>query len=321
MYVVWQDFFDSIGNNEIFLIKSIDNGSTFSTPINLSKDRGASLTPYIAVSGSNVYVVWSDDNNYFLHLSPDPDIYDVYFTKSTDYGASFAGTMRLSNYTKTDSEAPQVTTSGNNNNNVYVVWGSEDSSGNNGIIFTKSKDDGSTFDKPIKLISSNNSTAESIFSSIAASENNNVYVVWEYSYSTTRIPIDINSSVYRHYYPNSQILFAKSINGGSTFDKPINLSSTKLVSHNPMMTMSRNNNDKYVVWSYVNSSGNNGIIFTKSKDDGSTFDKPIDLNNRGGSSVFPSIAAYRNNQYITWQDNSNSTTGNYEIFFKRFQEK
>ena len=72
MYVVWQDFFDSIGNNEIFLIKSIDNGSTFSTPINLSKDRGASLTPYIAVSGSNVYVVWSDDNNYFLHLSPRP---------------------------------------------------------------------------------------------------------------------------------------------------------------------------------------------------------------------------------------------------------
>ena len=225
--MVWQDFFDSIGNNEIFLIRSIDNGSTFSSPINLSKDRGASLTPYIAVSGSNVYVVWSDDNNYFLHRSPDPDIYDVYFKKSTDYGANFAGTMRLSNYTKTDSEAPQVTTSGNNNNNVYVVWGSEDSSGNNGIIFTKSKDDGSTFDKPIKLISSNNSTAESIFSSIAASENNNVYVVWEYSYSTTRIPLDVNSSVYRHYYPNSQILFAKSTNGGSTFDKPINLSSPK----------------------------------------------------------------------------------------------
>ena len=57
-YVVWADFIT--GSGDIYFRRSIDGGVSFSDTINLSNDAGRSAEPQIAVSGSNIYVVWSD---------------------------------------------------------------------------------------------------------------------------------------------------------------------------------------------------------------------------------------------------------------------
>ena len=82
---MWTD--KTAGNNEILFKRSTDGGTTFSdTPINLSNSPGDSGRPQIAVSGSNVYVVWEDRTTK-----------DIYFTTSTDNGISFGNILNLSN--------------------------------------------------------------------------------------------------------------------------------------------------------------------------------------------------------------------------------
>jgi len=54
VYVVWRD--NTPGNNEVFYRRSIDGGASFGSTVNLSNNDGSSTSPFIAVSGSNVYV-------------------------------------------------------------------------------------------------------------------------------------------------------------------------------------------------------------------------------------------------------------------------
>ena len=61
VYVVYQDdVYGPAYSNEIILKKSIDGGSTW-TNVRLTTNSGNSQAPKIAVSGSNVYVVYQDD--------------------------------------------------------------------------------------------------------------------------------------------------------------------------------------------------------------------------------------------------------------------
>jgi hypothetical protein len=58
VYVTWED--DTPGNRDIFFAASNNNGTSFSTPINLSNNTGFSQIPQIAAIGNNVYVTWQD---------------------------------------------------------------------------------------------------------------------------------------------------------------------------------------------------------------------------------------------------------------------
>ncbi len=89
IHVVWTDAF----SGKILYSKSTDGGTTFNggspgTPIILSTTSGQNQNPQIAVSGSNVYVIW---NNATSGNS------DIFFTKSTDGGSTFGSIVNLSN--------------------------------------------------------------------------------------------------------------------------------------------------------------------------------------------------------------------------------
>jgi len=61
VHLVWQEYINDKSNkNDIFFIKSEDNGNKFSKPINLSYNSGFSEHPPIAVSKNGIYVVWED---------------------------------------------------------------------------------------------------------------------------------------------------------------------------------------------------------------------------------------------------------------------
>ncbi len=58
VYVVWED--DTAGGSEIILVRSTNNGVNFAPSRNISNSPGESFNPRIAISESNVYVVWVD---------------------------------------------------------------------------------------------------------------------------------------------------------------------------------------------------------------------------------------------------------------------
>src|SRR5229473_263712 len=132
IYVVWED---DTANSNILFSRSTDGGTTFSTPKNLSNSSGFSFNPRIALDAKgNINVVWEDDT---------PGNPDVFFTRSTDGGATFfPKPVNLSNNPTGSSITPQIAV--DKNGNINVVW-EDDIAGHSDISFNRSADNGATF--------------------------------------------------------------------------------------------------------------------------------------------------------------------------------
>ena len=157
VYIVWVDY--TPGNYDIMFRASRDNGARFNEVVELSTIAALSDLPYIAASGSHVYVVW-DDYNLAEGL-------DVFLRTSTDNGATFGSLISLIRNTGYALSTP-IAVSGNN---VYVI----SSIGNVDIFLRTSTDNAITFSDAINL---SNNTGGSSDPNIAVL-GENVYVVWE----------------------------------------------------------------------------------------------------------------------------------------------
>ena len=151
---------------------------------------------------------------------------------------------------------------------MHAAW-IDDTPGNFEILYRRSVDDGMTFPNIIKNLSNN--AGNSFFPAIAVS-GNNVHVVWE-----DNTP------------GNTDILYQKSINGGTTFPNIIkNISNNVGVSGEPAIVLSSNN--VYVVWE-DGTHGNLDILYATSENNGDTFPATLtNLSTNTGESANPKIA-------------------------------
>jgi hypothetical protein len=118
----------------------------------------------------------------------------------------------------------------------------------------------------------------------------NVFVIWPDNKTSTG---------------KSDIFLAKSLDGGASFNDVLNLSNTTGRSANPELVISGTN--IYVTWlEDLNDSGNWEIFFKASNDNGTTFNKQINISNNSGLSEDPEIAADEENVILTWWDDSTS---------------
>jgi len=73
IYVVWQGQSEN-GNQDIFMRKSVDYGSSFSDVENLSNDLGGSGNPQVTINGNTAHVAWegtTPGNNYIFYSKSD----------------------------------------------------------------------------------------------------------------------------------------------------------------------------------------------------------------------------------------------------------
>ncbi|MFY3740612.1 MAG: hypothetical protein HMLIMOIP_001053 [Candidatus Nitrosomirales archaeon] len=168
VYVVWAEWTAPYGTEprslEVFFRTSNDNGNTFGPLINLSTNDGKSAGQEIAVSGSNVYVVWKDTNS------------NVFFRASNDNGNTFENTVNLSNNQVRMIDVHMAASE----SNVYVMWDSEitdeilNPDGWHNIFFKASHDNGKTFGDTVNL---SKNKGWSGWSKIAVS-GSDVYAMW-----------------------------------------------------------------------------------------------------------------------------------------------
>jgi Neuraminidase (sialidase) len=118
------------------------------------------MVSVIAVSGSNVHVVWGKDT-----LGGT----DIAYMRSTDNGATWGKTKRLIKNTGLSQE-PDIAVSGDN---LHVVW-SDRTPGNPEIFYKHSSDNGATWDQTKRLT---HTAGRSEYPAITV-KNNNIYVVW-----------------------------------------------------------------------------------------------------------------------------------------------
>jgi hypothetical protein len=207
-----------------------------------------------------------------------------------------------------DSVYPQVAAS---ENNVYVVWEdsttSDLSNNNYDIYIKKSADWGESFEgnsnsiatgTATEILNLSNNPGFSEHPQIAAYEEK-VHVAW------------IDNSL-----GNKEILFARSVDNGTTFSEAINLSNT-LNTNSRNLELSAFENNVYAVWLDEDEQGNGIILFTASNDGGESFGNPITIARNvttNNDFTFPKVAAYGNNVYIAWNViDSRSTQGEGEI--------
>src|SRR5215204_1862612 len=234
VYVVWQDKVS--GNYEIFLRESNDGGNIFSGVKNLSRNNtGDSISPRVASSGNNVYVVWTDH---------EPGKSEIFLRASNDNAATFGGIKNVS-WSDGDSYDPKIAVAGNGS--VYVLW--EDSSFRDftfDLIFRASDNAADTFQNKVNI---GRYVGEIADHGQIASTGNNIFVIW--------------SEAPRYSYPPLYKIFLEaSRDSGKSFDDAINLSPGPGNSIDPQIAVSEENRTVFVVWSEV-TNGNSEIQFVK----------------------------------------------------------
>ena len=299
IFIIWADNTDS-NNTEIMFTKSVDNGTAFSKPINLSNNLQNSNNQEISAFNENVYIVWqnTDQNNNNNKNS------SIMFKGSIDSGNTFNDTIELA--TDTNDAYPKVNSF---EDYVYIVWNSENNkisqdnnNNNNGLFFIKSSDKGNNFENSIRIAHYNFGESQ------IAVNGNELFIVWGGLYEK-----NIND-----------IYFVKSDDNGTSFTDPYTIQEkvtkpeSKVYSNkinHPTNVEITNNDPAYIVWQDKTSKENQDISITNIKNDFQSTGI-LNLSNNTGISECPQIAVSKNYIYVVWED---ITPGNHEIFFTKGQ--
>jgi hypothetical protein len=313
VFVIWSDY--SLGYAKIFFTRSTDNGTGFSSPIALGTSFGGVGETRLGADANNVYVLWIGSANNINAGA-------VLFKESTDEGSTFGNTISLSN--NGIASKPEMSVVGNN---VYVVWYNTtlQASGNvidDEILFARSTNNGAGFSTPINI--SNNPNSFSARPQLAAS-GSNVYIAWFESGANHSLNI-------------ANTYFSRSTDAGVTFSSPLKLSDNGpannyfyFTSDTPKIEVSNssNNDNVYVIWTYVSpisssAPQNTDVFFSRSTDAGVTFSSPLNISNNPGLSGDASMIVSTNpnnnsvdDVKIIWLDDTGGKSGDYNILFSQ----
>ena len=290
IFIVWAET-TTPNNKEIMFTKSLDNGKTFSNPVNISNNSKDSSNQEISAFNENVYVIWQDTDKKNKGRNG-----TIMFKSSTNTGNTFNNSIELIN--NTNGAFPKINSYGNH---VYVVYNNENKK-NSGLFFLKSFDKGNNFYDIIKLSNDSNFGE----SQIAVNENE-LHVIWG-GFLTKKI---------------ENIYYVKSNDNGKTFSDAKTISD-KVISNNtnyyselndiienPTNVEVTNKNFSYIVWQNSFSEQNEDILLLIDNHKDNSHSYIFNLSNNSGISECPSIAISDNKIYIIWEDYN---SGNHEIF-------
>jgi cell division septation protein DedD len=219
----------------IFFTRSIDNGATFSSIINVGNTTGATNQggTCIAVSGSNVYLLWMAYAPYYY--SPTT----LFFRASADNGSSFGSVISPTDYLSWI-DSWQLAASGNS---VYVMWITHPmGTGDTYVTFRRSMNNGASFE-PITRLGSDLLYKIYMGNPRFAVSDSYVNVVWD-----TRISGP-------GYGP--AIFLARSTDNGATFSLSVN-QTNNISAKGPQVAAY--GNKAYVIWTEPNPSNNDIFI-------------------------------------------------------------
>jgi hypothetical protein len=325
VFAVWFDERD--GNPEIYYKRSTDGGISWEADARLTNTNAQSNVPSIALSGSDVHVVWRD--------SQDGNA-EIYHKHSTDNGISWGTDTRLSNNTSA-SDFPSVSVSGSD---VYVVW-RDFRDGNDEIYYKHSTDSGTNWGSETRLTNSSGLSEEPSVSTSGSfvhaawydNRDGNVEIYYKRSIDNgtswgadTRLTnnsgtsyepsISVSGSVVHLVWRddrdgNFEIYYKRSTDSGTNWSTDTRLTNASGDSWYPSVSVS--NLFVHTVW-MENRDGNFEIYYKRSTDSGTSWEADTRLTSNDYFSWYPSVASSGSGVHVVWQD---IRAGNWEIYYKR----
>jgi hypothetical protein len=330
---------------DLFYIKSIDGGKTYSAPVRISTDE--SIHEFLAIFGldlgfgpaGEIYVVWSAVN-----LSQDKTT--AFFSSSKDQGKSFTPPKIISTGI-TNSDLCNIAVDRNGNILVSFIG-----SGNRipaGFYAVRSINGGQDFSLPVLVNSSDQfpgSDCPVVFDSKGAA-----YAVYHDALAT---PITVNIAIardgahfnetrvlvrdsvhalfphiaidkddniyvaYHHQEPND-LLVMKSTDGGRSFGQPVSISQGVEPLLFPYLVVDSVGNVNVIMldsgFSVRDGTfiGNGDVYLSRSTDGGLSFNQPINVSCTSEFSLLASGAADgRGNLFVSWIEKA--STGKPDLF-------
>jgi hypothetical protein len=302
----------------------------FTNAVNISNVSSDAASPDMITTSDGVFAVWMETKS---------GKSDVFFSKSTDGGNTFAAPINLSGSSMGQSAYASFAVK---DKDVYVVWQTS-LTGTASVYLTKSSDGGTTFSRPVMISDQSKLAAfpqiavsdSHVYSAwLEKSDNNSTNIVFAKSDDNaksfgTPIPITQNlgnsgipillatgNQVYLSWEDNSkgnfEIFLDKSDDSGVSFHTPVVVSGTTGESGTPQIIVSGNN--VYAVW-MDNTSKIYDILFSKSTDGGKSFGTPVNISKLHADSGYPQFAVSGNNIYVVWTQTISES--NYDIFFAK----
>jgi Neuraminidase (sialidase) len=272
-------------DDDIFFSRSSDAGATWTAPAalnnNAATDSEYDGKPQVTTDGAGNWVVaWES------YFSPDTDA-DIFFSRSSDAGATWTAAAALNTNAGTDSRhdfVVQVTTDGAGN--WVAVWDSQDSLGDtigleHDILVSRSTNAGATWTAPVPL--NTNAATDSggdHTPQLTTDGAENWVAVWE-SYDSLEGTIGTDGD----------ILLARSTNAGTTWTAPaaLNTNAGSDAGRDLFAQVTTDGQGTWVaVWQSLDSLGGTigtdwDILVARSTDGGATWTAPVALNTNAGS--------------------------------------
>lgn len=272
VHVIWGE---AEAPNNVYYIKSLDKGVTWTEAAALSLTPSGAAYPSIAVWDSLVHILWQDWR--------DGDL-EMYYRRSVDNGQTWSNETRLTD----NSSRSRFGSMSAQDSFVHVVW-EDNRNVTDEVYYKRSTDGGESWGDDVRLVTI---PTDSCFPCVAAKDSN-VYVVWSDARSGTR-----------------EIYFKRSQDAGQTWGEDKRLTDDPASSWMP--TIEIWDSVIHVAWMDQRFDGNFEIFHKYSFDQGETWSADSRVNNAAGFSMNPSLAARDSSIYISWHD---TRDGNFEIYF------
>lgn len=286
VYVAWYDA-PAVGN-DIFFVRSADNGATWGTPVNLSVNTTSSRNPDIAVDGSgNICVVWRDQDAMLKD--------QIYFIRSTDNGSTWTTPVNISD-TQGSSAGAYIAV--DSSGNIGVTW-TDNTTGDNKVVFSKSTNDGATWSTPAAVSEDSKDRGAS---DIAVAGSGDIYVFWDY---LSQNPLPDPNEI--------EIFCSRSTDNGASWGTVLNASNNAGESYDPKIVLDASGNIN-LAW-YDDTLGNDKILFSRSTDNGISWSTAVNVSAQVLSSLWPAIGMdSAGNIDVVWVQ---KRRGDDEIYFSR----
>ncbi|HZV02224.1 MAG TPA: sialidase family protein [Planctomycetota bacterium] len=267
----------------IFHAASFDGGKTWEPGVNISRTGGIASDPAIACGkGQHIVIVWLD-------TTPGMERPDIYGTFSSDGGKTWEAPVDVS-LTPGKSMEPSVAIAPDGT--VHVVWAdTTDSDKGPEIWHALSTDKGATWSTATNI---SHSLGNAWHPRVACGPKNEVHVCWADRLSGHSMP---------------DIFFSTSTDGGKTFSKLLDVSNTRGLSTDPDLAVD-DSGTLYLVWAETpsRSSGRWDILFTLSRDGGTSWEKNREMGPTGGRSSQPAVSAREGAVAVVWRDKTGHET-------------
>jgi len=203
--------------NDIFLARSVDNGATFSVPVDLTRVRNVQITSAVSLtvdSADNPHVAYAAATS--VPMGPlVVSAQDIFYLRSRDAGRSFDAPANVSRGLDPGVVPQQPALAVDSRNNIYVAWTNPDRRiGQQDILLAKSTD-GVRFQTINNLSYATYWTgALADWPALVVDRNGVLSAVWRQSVTNLTKQNDTQRDVFS----------SQSADGGLNWSSPINLS-------------------------------------------------------------------------------------------------